>query len=234
MPTIVILTGAGISAESGLPTFRDPQGIWARFDPMDLATPEAFARDPNRVQAFYNDRRAAARAAQPNAAHLALARLQRDWPGPVHLVTQNVDDLHERAGHQDVIHIHGRLEAARCAACGARWPAPLRMRVPDPCPVCAAAATRPAVVWFGEIPEALDQVSALCRAADLFVVIGSSGTVWPAAGLVDLARDNGAATLEINPVASARVAAFDRVLAGPAGQMVPDWVEAVLAGRFKV
>lgn len=230
---IVILTGAGISAESGLPTFRDPQGIWARHDPLDLATPAAFARDPALVHRFYNDRRAAARAAAPNAAHLALARLQGEFTGRVDLVTQNVDDLHERAGAGGVIHLHGRLDGARCVRCAARWVAPLRMTVADRCPACAAPA-RPAIVWFGETPEHLEQVADLCRAADRLVVIGSSGTVWPAAGLVDLARQGGAATLEINTVPSARAAVFDSALIGPATRVVPDWVDGLLAEPFRL
>ncbi len=235
MPQIVVLTGAGISAESGLPTFRDPAGIWARHDPMELATPQAFARDPALVHRFYNDRRAAAQAARPNAAHLALARLQQHWPGQVTLVTQNVDDLHERAGGTAVIHIHGRLAEARCPACGWRGPAPARMAPGDACPACAAIGTpRPAVVWFGEIPEHLDTVTDLCASAALFVSIGTSGTVWPAAGLVDIARRAGAATLEINREPSARAAGFARCLIGPAGEQVPLWVAELLAGRFNL
>lgn len=230
MARIVVVTGAGISAESGLPTFRDPAGLWARFDPMDLATPAAFARDPAQVHAFYNDRRAAARAALPNAAHRALARLQAALPGEVLLVTQNVDDLHERAGSPAVIHVHGRLEEALCAACGHRWPAPARMAPADPCPACAAQATRPAVVWFGEAPGHLEEVARACTGCALFVAVGSSGTVWPVAGLVDIAARAGAQTLEINLEPSARAAGFHRRLTGPATLRVPDWVEAVLAG----
>ncbi len=233
MARIVIVTGAGISAESGLPTFRDPKGLWARFDPMDLATPEAFARDPARVHAFYNDRRAAARAAAPNPAHRALARLQAALPGEVLLATQNVDDLHERAGSPEVVHVHGRLEEARCAACGHRWPAPLRMAPDDACPACAARATRPAVVWFGEMPEHLDRVAAACARCALFVAIGSSGTVWPVAGLVDIAAGAGAETLEINLEPSGRADLFDRVLRGPAAQRVPEWVALMEEGCVK-
>lgn len=230
MARIVVLTGAGISAESGLPTFRDPAGLWARFDPRDLATPEAFARDPAQVHAFYNHRRAAARAAAPNAAHRALARLQTALPGQVLLVTQNVDGLHERAGSPGVIHVHGQLEEALCAACGHRWPAPARMAPADACPACAARATRPAVVWFGETPEHLEAVAQACARCALFVAVGTSGTVWPVAGLVDIAARAGAQTLEINLEPSARAAGFGRRLAGPAALRVPEWVAEVLGG----
>lgn len=234
MARMVILTGAGISAESGLPTFRDPKGLWARFDPMDLATPEAFERDPAQVQAFYNDRRAAARAAQPNPAHLALAQLQRARPGEVLLVTQNVDDLHERAGSTDVVHVHGRLDEARCNSCAHRWPAPARMAAGDRCPACRSGLARPSVVWFGEVPEHLDEVAEACARCDLLVVIGSSGTVWPVAGLVDIAARAGAQTIEINLDPSVRAGAFDRVLAGPASVRVSEWVAQVLDGPFNL
>lgn len=150
---IVILTGAGISAESGLGTFRDVGGLWSRYDWRNLATPEGFARDPGFVLNFYNWRRERVREARPNAAHLALARLERDWPGRVTLVTQNVDDLHEQAGSREVVHMHGTHLSALCAACGHRWPAPAVMAPDDPCPACAKARTRPDVVWFGEMPD---------------------------------------------------------------------------------
>ncbi|RYH10054.1 hypothetical protein EU800_09190 [Tropicimonas sp. IMCC6043] len=152
MKKIVILTGAGISAESGLGTFRDAGGIWSQYDLENVATPAGFARNPSLVHGFYNARRANALAARPNAAHRALARLERDWPGEVILVTQNIDDLHERAGHARVIHMHGELMGATCAACGAHWEAPREMRAADPCPECGEPKTRPDVVWFGEMP----------------------------------------------------------------------------------
>ena len=228
---IVLLTGAGISAESGIDTFRDPKGIWQRFDPMDLATPEGFARNPAQVHAFYNDRRANGRAARPNAAHLALARLAREHPGRVTLITQNVDGLHERAGSPSVLHMHGTLEGARCGACHHRYPAPLVMAPEDPCPSCGTAATRPDIVWFGEMPLHLDEISAALEAADLFAVIGSSGTVWPAAGFVDMARDAGAHTVELNLEPSERYGAFEEHHPGPASRTVPDWVESLLRTR---
>lgn len=235
MQRIVILTGAGISAESGLPTFRDPTGFWARYDPRDLATPQAFARDPELVHRFYNQRRLAAAAAQPNTAHRALSHLQQAWPGQVTLVTQNVDDLHECAGSRPVIHIHGRLSEARCTDCDWRGPAPPLLATTDRCPGCDhPGRLRPAVVWFGEIPEHLDQVAAHCAAAELFVSIGTSGTVWPAAGLVDIARQAGAATLEINREPSARAAGFDECRIGPAGEQVPIWVAELLGSRLNL
>lgn len=229
MVRIVVLTGAGISAESGLGTFRDADGLWAQVDLEAVATPEGFARDPARVHAFYNARRAAARAARPNAAHRALARLQAALPGEVLIVTQNVDDLHERAGAAEVVHMHGRLDRARCAACGARWPAPEAMDAADPCPACGRAATRPDVVWFGEIPEGMDRIGAALARCRLFAAIGTSGTVWPAAGFVSEAAAAGAATVEINLAPSEVSAAFDRRRLGPATREVPAWVDEVLA-----
>ncbi|MFE3839277.1 NAD-dependent deacylase [Pseudogemmobacter sonorensis] len=234
---IVILTGAGISAESGLGTFRDKDGLWTRYDLAEVATPEGFARNPALVHEFYNARRANSREARPNPAHEALARLRRDWPGDVLIVTQNVDDLHERTepappggdGPSGLIHMHGRLEGALCAACGHRWPAPARMAPADPCPACAAAATRPDIVWFGEIPYHMDEIWFALRQADLFVSIGTSGTVYPAAAFAQDAGRAGAWCLEINAEASAVAEDFDAVLIGPASRKVPEWVEGLLA-----
>ncbi|MFA7433588.1 MAG: NAD-dependent deacylase [Gemmobacter sp.] len=227
---VVILTGAGVSAESGLGTFRDKGGIWARFDPARLATPEAFAADPAQVHTFYNLRRANCLDAAPNPAHHALARLGRDWPGEVVLITQNVDDLHERAGSTGVIHMHGRLARALCAACAHRWDAPREMRPTDRCPRCGETATRPDIVWFGEYPYHMDRIAAAVARAGLFAVIGSSGQVYPAAGLVGEARAAGARTVEINLEPSARADAFDDALYGPASETVPHWVAGLLDG----
>lgn len=224
----MILTGAGISAESGLGTFRDRDGLWARFDPQRLATPEAFARDPRLVHEFYNLRRAACLDARPNAAHEALARLEKCKPGEVVLITQNVDDLHERAGSERVIHMHGALARALCARCGARWPAPREMRAQDPCPACGAAATRPDIVWFGEMPYRMDEVREALAGAELFVAIGTSGAVWPAAGFVETAARAGARRLELNLEPSGRAGLFDESRAGPATRTVPAWVEEML------
>lgn len=226
---IVVLTGAGLSAESGLGTFRDKDGIWTRYPLEEVATPEGFARDPAKVHDFYNARRAQAAQAQANAAHHALARLQRDWPGAVVLVTQNVDGLLEVAGAQ-ALHMHGALSGALCHACGHRWPAPDTMAQDDPCPACSAQATRPDIVWFGEMPYYMDEIAAHLRSADLFVAIGTSGQVHPAAGFVLEARDAGAETLEINLERTEVSRAFAHHKIGEASSAVPNWVEALLAG----
>ncbi|ETX27160.1 NAD-dependent deacylase [Roseivivax isoporae] len=225
---IVILTGAGISAESGLGTFRDADGLWSQVRIEDVATPEAFARDPARVHAFYNMRRAAAAAAAPNPAHHALARLQRDHPGEVVIVTQNVDDLHGRAG-AEVLHMHGALARALCASCGETWAAPPEMAPGDPCPACERPATRPDVVWFGEMPHRLDDIADHLAACSLFAAIGTSGAVYPAAGFVREARAAGADTVELNLGASDVSPLFHRRLTGPASRVVPDWVDTLLA-----
>ena len=225
---IVILTGACISAESGLGTFRDTGGIWARYDIGEVATPEGFARDPDKVHAFYNARRANAAVARPNAAHAALGRLMRERPGTVTLVTQNIDALHEAGGAPQVIHMHGELSRALCAACGARWDAPPEMRAQDPCPACGACATRPDVVWFGELPYHMERIVAALSEAELFVAIGTSGSVYPAAGFVAEARARGIPTLEINLTPSDTAGAFDAVRLGPATEVVPAWVAQVL------
>lgn len=226
---IVILTGAGISAESGLGTFRDVGGLWSRYDWRDLATPEGYARDPGFVLEFYNWRRGTVRKAEPNAAHTALARLQRDWAGTVTLVTQNVDDLHERAGSPDVIHMHGTHLTALCAACDHRWPAPEVMRSADPCPACATTRIRPDVVWFGETPYHLDRIRTALETCDLFVSVGTSGTVYPAAGFAASARAAGARTVELNLEPSENASLFDEVLHGSASRIVPDWVDRLLS-----
>lgn len=227
-PSIVILTGAGISAESGLGTFRDEGGLWAQHRIEDVATPEGFARDPALVVEFYNTRRAQAHEAVPNAGHTALARLQRAHKGEVLLVTQNVDGLHEKAGSTDVVHMHGALESALCGTCGYRWEAPLVMRVGQACPRCAAPAARPDIVWFGEIPYHMERIEAALMQADIFAAIGTSGNVYPAAGFVQLAAHVGAKTVEMNLDPSENVALFEETRAGKASQTVPDWVEDIL------
>ncbi|MGR3271443.1 NAD-dependent deacylase [Thalassococcus profundi] len=225
---IVVLTGAGVSAESGLGTFRDTDGLWTQVNIEEVATPEAFARDPAKVHAFYNMRRGKARAADPNAAHHALARLQQARPDTV-LITQNVDDLHERAGAAP-IHMHGALAGALCQACGHRWAAPEVMSPDDACPGCAARATRPDIVWFGEMPYHMERIAEHLQECDLFVAIGTSGAVYPAAGFGAEAAMAGAETLEINLAASDVTDGFDRHIVGPATQTVPDWVDRVLNG----
>ena len=231
MEKIVILTGAGISAESGLGTFRDAGGLWTRYRIEDVATPEGFARNPKLVQDFYNRRRAQAARARPNAAHAALARLQRNWPGEVVIVTQNVDDLHEKAGSRDVIHMHGELAGALCNACGHRWPAPEEMSPREPCPACHAPAARPDVVWFGEIPYHMDRIVAHLARADLFAAIGTSGQVHPAAAFVNDAAASGARTIELNLEPSEISTAFDEHRLGPATRIVPAWVDDLLARK---
>jgi NAD-dependent deacetylase len=225
---VFVLTGAGVSAESGLGTFRDAGGIWARFDPMKLATPEAFAADPDTVHAFYNARRVNLLAAEPNAAHRALARLA--GAVDLFLCTQNIDDLHERGGSPAVHHMHGELLRARCGSCGAGmdWRGDLSRL--DACPSCAGTgALRPDVVWFGEMPYGLERIEAALARADLFVAIGTSGAVYPAAGYVAEARALGIETVEINLEPSDNAGDFDRRLYGPATETVPRFV-ATLAG----
>ncbi|MBN9888400.1 NAD-dependent deacylase [Salipiger abyssi] len=225
---IVILTGAGISAESGLGTFRDEGGLWAQHRIEDVATPEGFARDPGLVHRFYNTRRAQALEAAPNPAHEALARLQRDWPGEVVIVTQNVDALHEKAG-AEAIHMHGELAGALCFACGHRWPAPLEMVPGTPCPSCNAPAGRPDIVWFGEMPYHMEIIAEHLQSCDLFAAIGTSGQVYPAAGFVEEAAMAGAETVELNLADSGISRAFDDHRVGPASKVVPDWVAELLA-----
>lgn len=229
MEQIVIRTGAGISAESGLGTFRDVGGVWDQYDLEEVATPEGYARNPALVHEFYNARRANCLGAAPNAAHVALARLEAARPGAVTIVTQNIDDLHERAGNAAVIHMHGELLRALCAGCGHRWEAPVVMGIDTPCPDCAVEAARPDVVWFGEMPYHMERIETLLAGADLFVAIGTSGTVYPAAGFVAEARRAGARTLEMSLEPSEVSAYFDRVVSGPATEVVVDWVDALLA-----
>lgn len=230
---IVILTGAGISAESGIDTFRSEGGLWEKHRVEDVATPEAFVRDPDLVLRFYDMRREAIQTKQPNAAHVALAHLDREWPkragGDVLIVTQNVDDLHERGGALNVLHMHGEHLNAWCTACDARhrWTGPLIHR--PPCPACATPALRPDVVWFGEVPYRMDEIYDAVRGADLFVSIGTSGAVYPAAGLVRTARELGIRTLELNLERSKGSTWFDETRLGPATQVVPAWVEELMA-----
>ncbi|OYY72076.1 NAD-dependent deacylase [Sphingomonas sp. 28-63-12] len=226
--TIVILTGAGISAESGLATFRGPGGLWEGHRVEDVCTPQALARAPALVHRFYDDRRAALAGVAPNAAHQALARLDAAWPGDLLIVTQNVDDLHERAGAQRLLHMHGELNSALCAACGTRrgWPGPLPPA--SVCPACAAAALRPDIVFFGEMPYQMERIEGLLRQAALFVSIGTSGAVYPAAGFVQTARHCGAQTLELNLEPSAGSGLFHQTRLGAASALVPAWVEEML------
>ena len=226
---IVILTGAGISAESGIGTFRDAGGLWEQHRVEDVATPQAFARDPDLVLRFYDMRRAAIMAARPNPAHAALARLDAAWPGELLIVTQNIDDLHERAGARRVLHMHGEGLSAWCTACDARLRWTGTLLDDPPCPSCGARALRPDIVWFGEMPYRMDEIFAALREADLFVSIGTSGAVYPAAGFVRQARECGARTLELNLERSQGSTWFHESRLGPASAVVPEWVEEVLA-----
>ena len=225
---IVILTGAGISAESGIDTFRDAGGLWEQHRVEDVATPEGFARDPQLVQRFYDARREAVQQVAPNAAHEALARLDAEWEGDLLIVTQNVDDLHERAGAKRVLHMHGELLSALCARCEMRheWREALASR--PPCPTCGQQALRPDVVWFGEMPYEMDRIYDHLRRADLFVSIGTSGAVYPAAGFVRDARELGAHTLELNLERSEGSYWFEESRQGRAGELVPAWVNELL------
>jgi NAD-dependent deacetylase len=226
---IVILTGAGVSAESGIGTFRDKGGLWEKHRVEDVATPQGFARDPDLVLRFYDMRREAIQQAEPNAAHHALARLEADWPGQFLLVTQNVDDLHDRAGNERLIHMHGEHLNAWCSACDVRSPWRSTLIDRPPCPSCGAPALRPDVVWFGEMPYRMDEIDAALSTCDLFVSIGTSGAVYPAAGYVRNARAYGAQTLELNLEPSAGSHYFDDSRHGLATEIVPAWVEEVLA-----
>ncbi|UFN50381.1 NAD-dependent deacylase [Roseomonas sp. OT10] len=230
-PAILLLTGAGISQESGLHTFRDRGGIWATVPLEEVATPEAFARDPGKVQGFYNARRAQLREVQPNAAHLALAELDARWPGELLLVTQNVDDLHDRAGTKRLVHMHGELRKARCLRCGAVSSWEEDLSTVTPCPACGqAGGMRPDIVWFGEMPMHMEAIEAALARCDIFVSIGTSGNVYPAAGFVAQARRH-ARTLELNLEPSAGAAGFHETRHGPATVLVPAFVREML-GRL--
>ena len=223
---VVVLTGAGISAESGLPTFRDADGLWEGHDPMQVATPEAYAADADLVHRFYDARRAALSRVEPNAAHHALVRLEDALGDDLLVVTQNVDDLHERAGSRRVHHIHGRLRSAWCTRCEEKhdWHGPLADG--PACPACGVSALRPDIVWFGEIPYGMDLVEQALEECDLFVSIGTSGVVYPAAAFVHWARGD---TLELNLEPSAGATDFAESRRGPATSLVPAWVDELLA-----
>lgn len=230
---IVILTGAGISKESGLDTFRCDGGIWSQVRLEDVATPEGFARDPEMVHAFYNDRRRGllAEGVEPNAAHAALARLQRNWPAPVLLVTQNIDDLHERAGSPSVLHMHGELLKARCTETDRvfDWREDLTVSTPSPA-TGRPGHLRPHVVWFGEMPFGMDAIAEALAACGLFVSVGTSGNVYPAAGFVREAKELAdASTVELNLDPSEGRSWFDEAIHGPATEVVPAFVDRLLA-----
>jgi NAD-dependent deacetylase len=228
--SIVVLTGAGISAESGVDTFRDKDGIWAKVDYRDVATPEGFARSPELVHEFYNQRRSGLAGVMPNAAHVALARLERAFPDKFLIVTQNIDDLHERAGSLRLIHMHGELTKALCAHCGARHAWHGAMSRASRCPSCQEIGQlRPDVVWFGEMPYLMDEIDEALASCDLFVSIGTSGNVYPAAVFVEQARHAGARTIELNLEPSEGHDLFEQAIHGRATEIVPEFVEHILA-----
>ena len=226
---IVVLTGAGVSAESGVPTFRDADGLWEGHRVEDVATPEAYDYRPSVVHRFYDARRAALAAVEPNAAHRAIADLEAVLGDDLLVVTQNIDDLHERAGSGHVVHMHGELLSALCRGCRRRMPWSDVLHDYPPCPHCGVAELRPDVVWFGEIPYEMDRILEALTRADLFVSIGTSGMVYPAAGFVHQARLHGARTLELNLAPSEGTTLFHESRQGPAGTLVPAWVDELSA-----
>jgi NAD-dependent protein deacetylase/lipoamidase len=226
---IVVLTGAGISADSGLATFRGADGLWEGHRVEDVATPEAYRRDPELVHQFYDARRARLGEVEPNAAHVALARLDAEWPGELLIVTQNVDDLHERAGAKRLLHMHGELTSGWCLACDDRFPWAGPMGEGAGCPSCQVAGqVRPDIVWFGEMPYEMERIDRALQNADLFVSIGTSGAVYPAAGFVQTARYCGAHCIEMNLEPSQGSVFFHESRIGRARDLLPAWVEEVL------
>lgn len=236
-PHLVILTGSGISAESGIATFRDAGGIWARYDISEVATPEAFATNPGLVHDFYNHRRSALAHVEPNPAHYALARLETalsDAGGSLTLVTQNVDDLHTRAGSARVIHMHGELLKRRCLHCGVVSVSRAELSTASRCDDCGQQGRlRPHIVWFGEMPMHMDDIETALAGADQFVSIGTSGSVYPAAGFVFTARAHGIACTELNLEASDNADAFSEARYGRASEIVPQWVDAFIGDRAR-
>jgi NAD-dependent deacetylase len=228
--SIFVLTGAGISAESGIRTFRGASGLWEGHRVEDVASPAGFQRDPALVFEFYNVRRKKIRQSQPNAAHLALARLEREFPGTVTIVTQNIDDLHERAGSRNVIHMHGEALKARCRDCRNISPCENTLDETNQCPACQVVGRlRPHIVWFGEMPLFMDEIYLALSKANLFVAIGTSGQVYPAAGFAEAASSHGIRTIEVNPDSTQISPHFDERLRGPAGQKVTELVEQLLS-----
>lgn len=228
---IVILTGAGISAESGIKTFRAVDGLWENHRIEEVASPQGFAANPELVQSFYNGRRRQLLSSgiNPNEGHAALARLEERFPGDVLLVTQNIDNLHERAGNRNIVHMHGELLKMHCRVTGTVYPIHGDISVDDRCDCCGKAGTlRPHVVWFGEMPLEMERVYASLEYCDLFISIGTSGNVYPAAGFVGVARKVGAHTVELNLEPSEVESAFAEKIYGPASEVVPSYVKGIL------
>lgn len=226
--SIVVLTGAGVSAESGVQTFRGGGGLWEGYDVTEVATPEAYANDPDLVLRFYDQRRRAVSATKPNAAHVALAKLEAELGDDLLVITQNVDDLHERAGSRRVLHMHGTLNTAWCTGCDERSPITNDLLGRPACPHCGKTLLRPDVVWFGEYPYGLDRIDDALSSATTFAAIGTSGVVYPAAGFVMAAREYGASTAELNLETTGLSDLFDDSRQGPASQIVPGWVDEIL------
>ncbi len=231
LPNIVILTGAGISAESGLKTFRDNDGLWENHRVEEVATPEAFEQNPSLVYRFYNARRAQLQQddVNPNAAHEALAKLEKAFDSNLMLVTQNVDDLHERGGSQSVYHMHGTLLSARCAISQQTFDWSDSFDHTTKCPCCNRVTLRPDIVWFGEMPMYMEEIYDALSKADVFIAIGTSGNVYPAAGFVQIAKESGAHTIEANLEPGVTNALFDESLTGPASHIVPQWVDQLIS-----
>jgi NAD-dependent deacetylase len=226
---ITVLTGAGVSAESGIATFRGSGGLWEEHRLEDVATPEAFRRDPALVHRFYNARRRQLHAVSPNPAHAAFARLEAALGDRFTLITQNIDDLHERAGSRRILHMHGEILKARCAACGKVLPWPGDLGTADRCPSCSGPL-RPHVVWFGEVPLHVEEEIPRALEAEVFMACGTSGSVYPAAGMVLEAKLRGRLTVEANLEPSEQASHFDLSILGPAGTTLPRLVEEILAG----
>ncbi|RRH74710.1 NAD-dependent deacylase [Falsigemmobacter faecalis] len=227
MPEVVILTGAGISAESGLETFRSEDGLWAQHRIEDVCTPEALSRNPALVHEFYNKRRAALAGVAPNAAHLALAEFAAEIPGDLLVITQNVDDLHERAGQTGLLHIHGELLSLKCSRCDHRQRFPGDSTPDIPCPDCGTGRLRPDIVFFGEMPCFMEQIQSALSDCSLFIAIGTSGNVYPAAGFAELARHYGAESWLVNLDPPENHRDFQRFFQGRAGEQVPEMLRAL-------
>ncbi|MGH1461404.1 MAG: Sir2 family NAD+-dependent deacetylase [Neptuniibacter sp.] len=229
--SIVILTGAGISAESGIRTFRASDGLWEDHKVDDVATPEAFERDPHLVHRFYNERRKQllSDSVKPNPAHHALAKLENKFPGKSLLVTQNIDNLHERAGSENLIHMHGELLNMRCKNTGMVYRTDSDSQPEDLCQCCGSSGNlRPDIVWFGEMPMQMDRIYNALENCDLFISIGTSGHVYPAAGFVEMANACGAVTVELNLEPSKKESAFDHHIYGHASEVVPEFINDIL------
>ncbi len=234
MPSVVVLTGAGISAESGIETFRAADGLWEKHRVEDVASPEGFANNPALVQQFYNARRRQLLhgGVEPNAGHIALANFEKDWDGRFLLVTQNVDNLHEQATSKRVVHMHGELLKMRCTRCNVVSDVSGDIEANQVCGHCSAEGTlRPNIVWFGEMPFAMDEIYAALASCDIFVAIGTSGNVYPAAGFVQVALQAGAETVELNIEPSAHGSLFGRQYCGPASVEVARFFNGLLRTR---